>query len=154
MIGVPNPEEYGGNWYCSRCNRNVGPAVNGEVPTCPCKEREAMAGKLEASPEAKRAGQLRRDLAQEGGARAPAERLRLLSRLYDDGFIDSGQFRDLLDEPVGESVDSVRALRDLSARHEAAQADLHATKRERDELLQENARMRRRIESMERKGKR
>lgn len=113
-----------------------------------------MAGKLEASPEAKRAGQLRRDLAQEGGARAPAERLRLLSRLYDDGFIDSGQFRDLLDEPVGESVDSVRALRDLSARHEAAQADLHATKRERDELLQENARMRRRIESMERKGKR
>lgn len=56
-------------------------------------------------------------------------------------------------EASADCVDG-RAWLDLSRRHESALAALHAMERERDELLMENARMRRRIESMERKGKR
>lgn len=56
--------------------------------------------------------------------------------------------------PVGTPTHRIDdALLALNQRHESALADLHATKRERDELLMENARLRRKIEAHER-GKR
>lgn len=147
---------YQGDWFCAECNRNVGPVVGGVIPDCVCGKTSARVTapppprdwRLPTSKQISDAA-----IAAEEGRGAPEKVMTTdAERAADE--CDRLRF-----ETAKRDVDDLRAcvakyraaLGLLGARNESVIAEVHAVKRERDELLLENARMRRKIEAMERK---